>query len=57
MNATLKQPLDEILSKLRTNYGDIENAFREATGYGFAAINQSEAHYLANSMPVESVRS
>ncbi|UJS26292.1 PLxRFG domain-containing protein [Thiothrix winogradskyi] len=55
-SATLK-PSDEILSKLRTNYGDIENAFREATGYGFAALTQSEARYLANFTPVESVRS
>ncbi len=44
------------LGKLKQQYGDIENDFREATGYGFEALTESEARYLANYKPAQAVR-
>lgn len=44
------------LQQLRDKYGDIEHDFKAATGYGFAALTQSEARALANFRPAESVR-
>lgn len=44
------------LDKLRQQHGDIENDFREATGYGFGALTESEARYLANYKPSQAVR-
>lgn len=46
----------ETLQRLRDKYGDIEPAFRAATGYGFDALTQSEARYLASFEPAQSVR-
>ncbi|MGX0617628.1 orotate phosphoribosyltransferase-like protein [Cupriavidus metallidurans] len=46
----------ETLQRLRDKYGDIEQAFRAATGYGFDALTQSEARYLASFEPAQSVR-
>ncbi|PID44095.1 MAG: hypothetical protein CSB47_11690 [Proteobacteria bacterium] len=46
----------ETLSKLRSKYGDLENDFIQATGYGFEALTNSEARYLANYSPSEKIR-
>ncbi len=54
-SATL-QPAPDTLRKLREKHGDIENDFRAATGYGFDALTQSEARYLASFEPAQSVR-
>lgn len=54
-SATLA-PSSEILAKLREKYGDIEQEFRAATGYGFDALTQSEARYLANFKPADTLR-
>ena len=50
------QPSTEVLDQLRGKLGDIENDFRAATGYGFDALTQSEARYLANFSPVDTLR-
>jgi hypothetical protein len=50
------QPSTELLSQVREQYGDIESDFRAATGYGFDALTQSEARYLAKHNDAESVR-
>ncbi|MBY0243618.1 MAG: hypothetical protein K2X55_30370 [Burkholderiaceae bacterium] len=44
------------LAKLREHYGDIEDAFRAATGYGYDALPESEARYIAGFKPVDAVR-
>lgn len=44
------------LGRLKQQYGDIENDFRQATGYGFDALTESEARYLANYKPPQAVR-
>jgi len=44
------------LQQLQDKYGEIENDFKASTGYGFAALTQSEARTLANFKPPESVR-
>lgn len=49
-------PNPETLQRLREKYGDIEQDFRAATGYGFDALTQSEARYLAGFEPAQSVR-
>ena len=49
-------PSPELLSKVREQFGNIENEFRAATGYGFDALTQSEARYLASHNNAESVR-
>lgn len=49
-------PNPETLQRLREKYGDIEQDFRAATGYGFDALTQSEARYLASFEPAQSVR-
>lgn|GEM_PF-2050573 len=54
-SATLK-PNNKTLAKLREIHGDSEDAFREALGYGFDALTQSEARYLANFKPANKVR-
>ena len=46
----------ETLQQLNDKYGDIEHDFKAATGYGFAALTQSEARALAHFRPAESVR-
>ncbi|MCA0214515.1 MAG: hypothetical protein LCH79_15225 [Proteobacteria bacterium] len=50
------QPSRETLTKLRTKHGSIETEFRAATGYGFDALTESEARYLAAYEPAQSVR-
>lgn len=54
-SAKLK-PDQGTLDKLYDKYGDIEDAFKQATGYGFSALTQSEARYLSNYKPSEHVR-
>ena len=46
----------DTLAALREKHGDIETDFRAATGYGFDALTESEARYLANFKPAQSVR-
>ena len=50
------QPSAETLSALRQKHGDLENEFRAATGYGFDALTQSEARYLARYEPADRLR-
>ncbi|MCY1165191.1 hypothetical protein D9M73_50910 [compost metagenome] len=50
------QPQTETLAKLREKHGDIEQDFRAATGYGFDALTQSEARYLASFKPAQAIR-
>lgn len=54
-SATIK-PSDKTLEQLREKHGDIEQDFRAATGYGFDALTQSEARYLANYEPAQRLR-
>lgn len=49
-------PSPELLATVRDRYPDVEPAFRAATGYGFDALTQSEARYLAKHKSPESVR-
>jgi|GEM_PF-1371066 len=46
----------ETLSELRARYGDVEQAFREATGRGFDALTESEGRYLAKHDAPDAVR-
>ncbi len=46
----------QMLDTLRKKHGDLENDFRAATGYCYAALTQSEARTLANYHPAEQVR-
>ena len=50
------QPSPEILASLRQKHGDLEDQFRTATGYGFDALTESEARYLARFEPAERLR-
>ncbi|QIL80984.1 phosphoribosyltransferase [Diaphorobacter sp. HDW4A] len=50
------QPSSEILSSLRQKHGDLEHEFRAATGYGFDALTESEARYLARYEPSQRLR-
>lgn len=50
------QPSPETIKALRDKHGDLEEAFRAATGYGFDALTESEARYLANFKPADAVR-
>ncbi len=54
-SATLA-PTSDILRALREKHGDLESDFRAATGYGFDALTESEARYLANFKPTSAVR-
>lgn len=47
---------DKTLQQLRAKHGDLEDDFRAATGYGFDALTQSEARYLANYEPTQRLR-
>lgn len=47
---------DETLSQLRERLGDLEGVFREATGYGYDFLTESEARALVKFKPVERVR-
>lgn len=50
------QPSADTLAALRQKHGDLENEFRAATGYGFDALTQSEARYLARYEPAQRLR-
>lgn len=50
------QPSPEILATLRQKHGDLEDQFRAATGYGFDALTESEARYLARYEPAQRLR-
>lgn len=54
-SATLSQS-DESLTQLRSHLGDLEPAFRDATGYGFDALTASETRALIAWRPVDAVR-
>ena len=49
-------PSPELLSKVRERFQSVEDQFRAATGYGFDALTESEARYLAKHDDAESVR-
>jgi hypothetical protein len=44
------------LEQIYEKFGDLEAQFRDATGYGYAALTESEARYLAGYRPVDAVR-
>lgn len=44
------------INQIRNKYGDLENDFLQATGYGFKALTNSEARYLANYKPSKDIR-
>lgn len=46
----------ETLQALRDKHGDIEPDFVRATGYGFDALTESEARYLARFKPADAIR-
>ena len=46
----------DTLQELREKHGDIEPDFQAATGYGFDALTESEARYLANFKPADILR-
>jgi hypothetical protein len=50
------EPSTETIKALRDKHGDLEPAFKAATGYGFDALTESEARYLANFRPADAVR-
>jgi len=50
------QPSPEVINSLRQKHGDLENEFRAATGYGFDALTESEARYLARYEPAQRLR-
>ncbi|WP_120967051.1 phosphoribosyltransferase [Comamonas sp. lk] len=50
------QPSAATLASLRQKHGDLENEFRAATGYGFDALTESEARYLARYEPADRLR-
>ena len=50
------QPSPETLTSLRQKHGDLEDQFRVATGYGFDALTESEARYLARYEPADRLR-
>jgi orotate phosphoribosyltransferase-like protein len=49
-------PDDGIITSVISKFGDVENEFKQATGYGFDGLTQSEARYLANYEPASAVR-
>lgn len=50
------QPSTQLIEQLRAKFGDIEPQFQAATGYGFDALTESEARYLTNFKPPDTVR-
>jgi hypothetical protein len=48
---------DEFLGEIREKFGDVEDAFRRATGYGFDFLTESEARALVKFHPADAVRS
>ena len=49
-------PLPELPRQARERFNDIEAKFRAATGYGFDALTESEARYLAKHDNAQRVR-
>lgn len=49
-------PSEATLRQLRDKFGDIEDGFKQATGYGFDALTESEARYLANFKQADAIR-
>lgn len=49
-------PSEEILKELRALHGDLEESFRQATGYGYDSLTESEARTLARFRPAHAVR-
>lgn len=47
---------DSLLAEVREKFGDLENEFKQATGYRFDGLTESEARYLARFNKVETVR-
>lgn len=47
---------DHNLARVRAKYANVEDQFRAATGYGFDSLTESEARYLANFEPAQTVR-
>jgi len=50
------KPSSELLNKVYEQFGDVESEFRAATGYGFDALTESEARYMAKHNEAKSVR-
>jgi hypothetical protein len=46
----------ELLSQVRERFQSIEDNFKAATGYGFDALTESEARYLAKHDNAQSIR-
>lgn len=49
-------PSPELLSQVRERFQSVEDQFRAATGYGFDALTESEARYLAKHDNAQLVR-
>ncbi|MDN3575878.1 CdiA family toxin C-terminal domain-containing protein [Chitinimonas viridis] len=49
-------PAPSLLRQVREKYGDMEDAFRQATGYDYQSLTASEARYLRNYKSVDVVR-
>ena len=54
--SAILKPTPATLSVLRAKHGDLETAFRDATGHGYDCLTESEARYLANFKPAYAVR-
>ncbi len=46
----------QLLDQVRAKFAEIEDAFRAVTGYGFGALTESEARYLAKHDAPQSIR-
>ncbi len=40
---------DTLLNKVKSEFGDIENEFKQITGYGYQGLTESEARYIISS--------
>lgn len=47
---------DTLLEQVREKFGDIEEAFRAATGHGFDSLTESEARYLVSHDAPDAIR-
>jgi hypothetical protein len=47
---------DPQLAELRHKHGELEDWWRERFGFGFEALTQSEARYLARSADADTIR-
>ena len=47
---------DEQLREVRDRHGELENWWRERFGFGFEALTQSEARYLARTEDAHTIR-